>query len=83
MQGHVTSAQTGEPLKKAILSLTRRGASASITVADPQGYSTSSEADGSFRFEGVEPGDYTLSAERTGYLDANYGAKSLQSPARS
>lgn len=86
IQGHVTNSQTGEPLKKVLLRLIRSehasGATRAIHSTGAEGYSTSSQADGSFRFESVEPGDYTLSAERAGYLDTSYGAKSRREPGK-
>ncbi|MFL6450748.1 MAG: carboxypeptidase regulatory-like domain-containing protein [Bryobacteraceae bacterium] len=87
--GRITNALTGEPLRKATvrLSASRGGSgmegSGIGTLGDPrrsapggQGYSTSTDTDGSFRIEGVNPGGYTLVATRTGFLSASYGAKS-------
>lgn len=87
VQGRVTNSQTGEPLKKVLLRLTRVGGNAPGTVgaihaAGAQGYAGSSEADGSFRFEGIEPGEYTLFAERTGYLETHYGARNPRAPGK-
>ena len=73
----MTNSQTGEPVKKVQLQLVRgeaRAAVAAMHMSGLQGYSATSEADGSFRIEGIEPGTYTLSGQRTGYLAANYGA---------
>ena len=89
VQGRVTNSQTGEALKKATLRLARRsgagiGAGAvGVIAAKPmgaQGYSAVSQADGSFRIEGIEPGDYTLYGEHAGYLNTAYGAKSPSQP---
>ncbi len=80
LEGRVTNSLTGEPLKKVAVHLARRGAAAGGVMgampSGPQGYAASSEADGSFRFENIEPGDYMLSGQRTGFLNTNYGAKS-------
>jgi protocatechuate 3,4-dioxygenase beta subunit len=79
VEGHVVDSQTGEPLKKAAVRLARRNARPNQMGpfgGPAQGYSGTSEADGSFRFEGVEPGDYTLMGERSGFLRTQYGAKS-------
>ncbi len=86
LQGHVTNSLTGEPLKKATVRVTRRGSGVpgTMMMSGPimagsmggQGYSATSEADGSFRIEGMEPGDYMLSGQRMGFLNTNYGAKS-------
>ena len=84
--GRVSNSLTGEPLKKVNIRLARRttagGSAASGYWIGPgmmsngaQGYAAVSEADGSFRIEGIEPGDYMLSGERTGYLHTEYGAK--------
>lgn len=83
LEGRVTNAQTGEPVKKAMIRLTRRGsggdwagaAYAPMRISGQQGYSATSDADGSFRIEAIEPGDYNLYGERTGYLNSAYGAK--------
>jgi hypothetical protein len=74
--GIVTSMQTGEPLKKATLHLTMRNTSRNLNAAFEQtGYSGTSGPDGSFKFEAVEPGEYALSGERTGYITTQYGSK--------
>lgn len=73
VEGHVFDAQTGEPLKKVSVHLVRYAAS---NRRNAQAYSDTSNADGSFRFESVEPGDYVLSGSRTGFLPTQYGAKS-------
>ena len=78
LTGHVVNALTGEPVKKVNVSLTtRNGGNAGGTngPANRGGYSASSEADGTFRIEGIEPGNYSLSGEKSGFLRANYGAK--------
>lgn len=77
VSGKVVSAQTGEPLKKANVQLTLRP-SGRINGTNWQqtGYSGISGADGSFLFEAVEPGDYTLSGEKSGYIRTTYGSKS-------
>ena len=47
----------------------------------PTSYTSTSDAAGHFVFEEVEPGRYTLSAERSGYVRGNYGARSNASVA--
>lgn len=76
------NALTGEPLKKATVRLTknansRTAASPGSQAQGPQGYTTTSEADGNFKIENIEPGDYRLSGDRSGYLTTQYGAKSF------
>lgn len=88
--GHVTNALTGEPLKKTYIRLTSRGGSnravigtAGSMVAGAQAYTTSTAADGSFRMEGIEPGEYILSGTRSGFLNTQYGAKAPGRPGTS
>ena len=52
---------TGEPLRKVSLSLRPNGRGGG-------NYSTTSATDGSFRFASVDPGNYALTGERTGYV---------------
>ncbi len=66
--------RSGEPLRKATVHLRRRSP-ATGAVPGAQGYTGTSEADGSFRFEAVEPGEYNLSGERFGFLNTQYGQK--------
>jgi protocatechuate 3,4-dioxygenase beta subunit len=79
VEGRVFSAATGAPLKKAAVWLETfsptRGVNGSPTVAGP---SATTDANGHFLLDGVEPGSYLLSAQRTGYLDQGYGARTPQ-----
>ena len=78
LAGHVVNALTGEPVKKAEISLrTQNGGNAGMSFSpiSRQGYSTTSEADGTFRMEGIEPGNYNLTGIKAGFLHTNYGAK--------
>jgi hypothetical protein len=45
-----------------------------------QGYSTSTDADGGFRIEGVNPGRYSIWVNRSGFLNTNYGARKPNQP---
>jgi hypothetical protein len=66
--GQVTNAVTGEPLRKAVVTLRVQG-----------GQNMSRQADvdnaGRFEFRNLEPGRYILTARRTGFADRAYGAK--------
>jgi len=78
LAGHVSNAQTGEPISKATIRVqSRNGGSISSGRGNGtfQGYSATSETDGSFRIENVEPGQYTLSGTRTGFMNTQYGSK--------
>jgi protocatechuate 3,4-dioxygenase beta subunit len=80
VEGRVFSAATGAPLKKAEVWLENfsptRGVNGPPTVSGPAAVTT--DANGHFLLEGVEPGSYLLSAQRTGYLDQGYGARDPQ-----
>src|SRR5438067_9249647 len=77
--GRVINAATGAPLNKASVWLETfsptRGVSGSPSVALP---ATSTDAEGRFTLDGLEPGSYLLLAQRTGYLDQGYGAPAPQ-----
>lgn len=81
--GRVTNSLTGEPVKKATIRFAaNRTGGGVVVMGDPrrsmpggQGYSTSTDSDGSFRIEGVNPGQYLLWANRTGFLNTSYGAR--------
>jgi len=73
VEGRVTNIQTGDPLKKVQVRLTKVSNSTYKVAVNM--YSTTSNADGSFRLPDVEPGSYELSGERTGYLLTQYGAQ--------
>jgi protocatechuate 3,4-dioxygenase beta subunit len=70
LEGQVLS-QAGEPLRKAKVWLRPNG-----SHQNAEAYSDTSDANGNFVFEAVTPGRYNLSAERTGFLSQNYGARS-------
>jgi len=59
IQGRVVQSKSGEPVKKAVVIL-RRG--------QEPGIGASTDASGAFRFDELEPGAYTLSTERTGFI---------------
>jgi hypothetical protein len=84
LEGQITNL-AGEPLKKAAVRLQGTFTSTPTTntgaaPAMPTAYTSESDAAGHFVFEEVEPGRYTLSAERTGYVRSSYGARSASSP---
>jgi len=77
--GRVVSSSTGTPLKKASVWLEpfspTRGVNGERSVALP---STTTDAEGRFTIDGVQPGSYLLMAHRVGYLDQGYGAPAPQ-----
>ena len=70
LEGQVLS-QAGEPLRKATVRLEPYYADRGSNIS----YTDTTDGAGKFVFEGVLPGRYTLSAERTGFLAQNYGAR--------
>jgi Carboxypeptidase regulatory-like domain len=70
LEGQVLS-QAGEPLRKASVRLTPNAERSS----NPVYYTDTTDGAGKFILEGVLPGRYTLSAEHTGFLSQNYGAR--------
>jgi Carboxypeptidase regulatory-like domain len=73
VEGQVISL-AGAPLKKATLRLQSTGPQNQNTT--PTNYTASSDNEGKFLFEEVTAGTYILSAQRTGYINQTYGAKS-------
>jgi protocatechuate 3,4-dioxygenase beta subunit len=67
IEGLVVS-MTGEPLKKTQLNLRR------AQGRDP-GFAASTDDSGRFSIADVEPGTYYLSAQRSGYVPQQYGAR--------
>ncbi len=76
LSGFVTNMQTGEPIKKATLHLTLRNVARTTNgVFEQTGYSGTSAADGSFTFEGIAPGEYSLSGEKSGFISLATAAR--------
>ena len=76
LEGKVTNNQTSELVKKATLHLYPRTKDGSFgTGSNATGFVAASQSDGTFRFEGLEPGEYRLSGERAGFINTRYGAK--------
>ena len=68
IEGVVVKATTGDPLKKASVTLQKadgRETPAMVTTG----------ADGRFALKDIEPGRYYLSVDRNGYASADYGPK--------
>src|SRR5262249_13031682 len=74
IQGFVVKLGTGEPLAKAVVTLSRfnggRGQTLSATTA----------SGGQFAFQNLEAGQYRLTATRNGYVKTEYGARSPNRP---
>ena len=74
LSGQVSNASTGEPLRRALVVLRRTDMSpGATTIQVPQ--SATTDAAGRFAMAGIAPGKYRLSAERNGFIAAQYGAR--------
>ncbi|MFN0106632.1 MAG: carboxypeptidase regulatory-like domain-containing protein [Bryobacteraceae bacterium] len=81
LEGRVLNSVTGEPVRRVNLVLRPFGAagmvgftrSGPVTPAAP--FAATTDAEGKFRLEKVEPGAYRLMAERQGFVRQEYGAR--------
>jgi hypothetical protein len=73
IEGQVLNGVTGEPLKKAALTLRRVGTRDQPAVAV-------TDAGGQFAIADIDPGRYLLSAERNGFVSQTYGARGPDRP---
>ena len=69
-----TVTSTGQPIKKTILTLRWVGPIGSEQLISKP-YSATSDVEGNFIFEAVDPGRYMLSADRPGYQRQTYGSR--------
>lgn len=69
IEGQVFDASTGEPLRKATISMNAAHA-----------YGATSDAAGKFSITGIEPGQYRVSASHTGFLGMQYNARRPDGP---
>ncbi len=72
LQGQVINQVTGEPVRKANLSLKPESGGTTLKAA--------SDNEGKFSIENIDPGRYTLGAERQGFVTQNYGARRPSGP---
>jgi len=68
----------GDPVRKANVHL--QGTAGGQPGQPPTGYSDITDNTGKFVFDNVAPGRYTLSADKSGFVTARYGARSDTSP---
>jgi hypothetical protein len=76
--GRILNAKTGEPVRKANVRLyvSRVGTGAvGVVPGPPVTFAATTDAEGKYRIEGVEPGEYRLTAERQGFVTQQYGAR--------
>ncbi|MBI1787988.1 MAG: carboxypeptidase regulatory-like domain-containing protein [Acidobacteria bacterium] len=75
LEGQVLNSVTGEPIRKAALTLRP----VEFRGSEPQA-STGTDAGGTFAMKGIEPGKYRLWVERNGFVRQEYGARSSGRP---
>ena len=69
IEGQVLSLPTGEPVKKAQITLQ------SMSAEKRSGYSAVADASGHYVLQDIDPGQYRLSAVRNGFVAEQYGAR--------
>jgi protocatechuate 3,4-dioxygenase beta subunit len=89
LEGRILNAKTGEPVKKANITLRPSGVSGSgggsisiagsFSASGPAAapYAATTDAQGKFRIENLEPATYRLSIERQGFVRQEYGSRNL------
>src|SRR5437660_9774848 len=75
IEGRLISLANGEPVRKATLRL-RGTMTAPTPSTEVPTYTSTTDNEGKFLFEDIDPGKYTLMAERTGFVRQTYGASS-------
>ncbi len=73
IEGLVVSAGTGEPLRRAVVTLRQ------VEGREPS-YATSTDASGHFILKDIGPGRYRLWVERNGYVRQEYGQRAANRP---
>src|SRR5437762_4610086 len=72
--GFIVKMGTGEPLSKAVVTIS------AFNGGRAQSYTATTTSGGQFMFQNLEPGQYRLSATRSGYVRMEYGARSPNRP---
>jgi hypothetical protein len=81
LEGRVVNSKTGEAVRKANITLRpiggpgMAGAIGVGPMAPAAPYAASTDAEGKFRIDKVEPGNYNMMAERQGFVRQQYGAR--------
>jgi protocatechuate 3,4-dioxygenase beta subunit len=74
ISGQVSNAATGEPVRRALVSLRRLDMPPGTTTIQVT-HTAATDAAGQFAMEGIAPGKYRLVAERNGFLATQYGSR--------
>src|SRR5580658_6351561 len=82
MEGQVTNAIAGTPLRKASITLNRQNGGP-VAPGTRTNYSATTDATGHFSITGIEPGRYRVNADHTGYLNMQYNSRRPGGPGTS
>jgi protocatechuate 3,4-dioxygenase beta subunit len=74
VSGQVSNVLTGEPVRRALVSLRRIDMSPAVTTIQTT-QTVPTDAEGRFAMAGIAPGKYWLGAERTGFIATQYGSR--------
>src|SRR5438046_9191559 len=72
--GFIVKMGPGEPVSKAVVTIS------AFNGGRAQSYTATTTSGGQFMFQNLEPGQYRLSATRSGYVRMEYGARSPNRP---
>ncbi|PWU11900.1 MAG: hypothetical protein C5B51_01820 [Terriglobia bacterium] len=74
VEGTVTNAATGAPVRKATILVGRTDVTPGPNAL-PRNYTTATDASGTFAMKDLEPGKYRITVSRTGFVSMAYGAR--------
>ncbi len=80
IEGQVINAVTGEPVKKAHISVSGIGGSNNMGGLNNSSYGAVTDAGGRFAIQDLEAGVYHMAAERNGFTGAQYGTRGPERP---
>jgi Carboxypeptidase regulatory-like domain len=80
LRGRVFAAETGQPLRTALVQLTT--ASTPAATARPESVATTTDANGRFEFSMLRAGQYTVRAQKGSYIPLAWGQRLPNEPAR-
>ena len=85
LRGRVYAGDTGQPLRKAqvrIFSTNPVPLAAAAGIVSPENRLATTDGNGRFEFEHVRAGRYTVSAQKTGYVNLSFGQQRQNDPSK-
>src|SRR5260370_28955548 len=80
VSGQVVQYRSGTPLRKVLVSLAATTQGISMDDRGQQNpYASVTDAEGDFRVEGVQPGEYRVTLERNGFVATNHSSHAYSS----